>query len=52
MSKLLESHYGSSADDIGEIVIENPAIMNMKQNEITKPEQEIKRGPEKQIGKI
>jgi hypothetical protein len=50
MSKMLEKHYGSSANDIGEIIIENPVIMNMKLMETVKPELEMKKGPEKQIG--
>ena len=50
MSNLLESHYGSSAQDIGEIIIENPAVMNINKTAIAVDEQQVRRGPEKQIG--
>lgn len=49
MNKMLEEHYGSTAQDLRDIIIENPALIHMGQNGIQKPVDEIKRGPDKQI---
>lgn len=49
MNKMLEEHYGSTAQDLRDIIIENPALIHLAQNGNKPALQDIKRGPDKQI---
>jgi len=49
MTEMLEKHYGSSLHDISDIVIENPAMMHLKNKTKIQAEPVIPRGPKTQI---
>ena len=49
MTEMLEKHYGSSLHDISDIVIENPAMMHLKDKTKIQAEPVIPRGPKTQI---
>ena len=49
MTEMLEKHYGSSMHDISDIVIENPAMMHLKDKTKIQAEPVIPRGPKTQI---
>ena len=49
MTEMLEKHYGSSLHDISDIVIENPAMMHLKDKTKIQVEPVIPRGPKTQI---
>ena len=46
---MLDKYYGSSMHDISDIVIENPAMMHLKDKTNQKPVEEAPKGPAKQI---
>ena len=49
MTEMLDKYYGSSMNDITEIVIENPAMMHLKDTAKEAPVDETPKGPKKQI---
>ena len=46
---MLDKYYGSSMNDITDIVIENPAMMHLKDKTKEKPVEEAPKGPKTQI---